>query len=252
MGNFLRDFFVISHIQSLLALFVLAIIFMLIRYLQKRGFSFSTLMFLSLFTGIIFGFICKAYAGQFDADFAALKMEKTWLYEVFVWLKFIETIFISLLRLLIIPMVFIGIINMVINIEKHIKAGAILSRAMFWLMFITSISAFMGVMLGYLTNLGIGMNMASDSNNAVREILSINEILLRLMPSNIVTAMNTNNILGVVIFAFLVAFAVRNVGKQEGYSEGFLIFNKLINFFYQVIMKLAYMIIYMMPYAIVV
>lgn len=252
MSNFLKDFFVISHIQSCAALFILIIIFISIRSFQKRDFNFSFLMFISLFVGIIFGFVCKFYAGQLNADLASLKLERTWLYEVSVWLKFIETIFISLLRLLIIPMVFVGIINVVINIEKHIKAGAILTRAMFWLMITTSISAFIGVMLGYFANIGIGMNIVSDGNNKIREMLSINEIFLGLMPNNIITAMNTNNILGIVLFAFLIAFAARHVGKEKNHEEGFLIFIKLINFLYQVVMKLAYLIIYMMPYAIVV
>lgn len=148
-------------------------------------------------------------------------------------------------------MIFIGIINVVINIEKHVQVKSILTRAIFWLMLTTAISALVGVILGYTTGLGLNINVTGDDSRQIREILSIDKILLGFVPSNIITAMNTNNILGIVIFAFLIAFTSRHIGKQKEYEEDFLIFNRLVNFFYQVIMKLASAIIYMMPYAII-
>lgn len=249
MGTFYRDFFMISHIQSVIAIILLGILFFLIRILQKKEFNFSSIMFVGLFFGLIFGLTCKLYLGEFNVNFVSLKENKGWLYEVYVWLKFIEVVFISLLKLLIIPMVFIGIINVVINIEKHIKVGSILTRAIFWFMLTTAIASTIGMLLGYFTKLGVG-NININSGLS-REVSSLNEIILGLIPSNIITAMNTNNILGIVIFSFLIAFGARYAGKQKEFEEGFLIFNKLVNFCYQIVIKLASGLIYIMPYAVV-
>ncbi|MBZ7934817.1 dicarboxylate/amino acid:cation symporter [Campylobacter molothri] len=247
MENFLINFFHLSQIKSLLLLCFITCLFALLKFFKKK-LKFYLIMAISLILGFALGYFLL-----YLADFPNEEISKfnslnslRWFYEIHIWMNFLNTLYISILRLLIIPLVFISLIHVLIHLDEKIQVKALFSRAFFWFLFSTGISACIGITIAIIANLGNNIALQSNSKN-LHELKSLDEIILNLIPNNIISAMNSNNILGVIIFAFILSFGIRNLKE----NRGFRIFSLLTSFLHQVIMKISLYVIKIMPYFII-
>lgn len=249
MNLFLQNFFLISSFKTLACLGVLFAIFAIL-YLLKDKTSFSKRMFLGLIFGVSLGLVLQYFAGFPEGGIEEIRqnVEFIWFYESYVWFKFFATLFINLLKLVVVPIVFIGVLYVILTLNSDVKFSSLFSRSMFWLLFTTACSAGIAVVLAKSADLGVGM-LFSESVKSAREVQSLNQILLGLVPSNIVMSMSSNAVVGVVIFALIFAMGARSVGAEH---KGYATFVSLVEFLHSVMMKLALLIIFFMPYAIVV
>lgn len=250
MFAFIERFFLISSWESVLALCVLVGIFILLWILSCRGVGFYKRMGVALCFGLMMGIF-----GQWVLGFAGLDSISSqgneglgWIFEFEIYLNFLIGIFMNILKIIVIPMVFVGIIHSLISIQNDVKVGSLLALCLFWLMLTTAIAAFIGIMLGLSTHLGFSSSV--EVSKTLGNIKPFHEMILALVPSNIITAMNTNNIMGIVMFAFLVGFSARYVGQST--QENFAVFKSFVNICYEIVIKLALFILQAMPYAIVV
>lgn len=249
METFLENFFLISSWKTVFVMGLLAGVFALLYILRERV-SFSQRMFLGLLLGIVFGFLMQFLAGFPHGSLEDFKMEEElrWVYESYVWLGFFSSVFISFLKLLVIPLVFIGILYVILNLKNDIKFSSLFARSSFWLLCTTGIACFIAVLLAVYTNLG--SEILLDKNNAtIRELQSLDKIFLGLIPSNIIASMGNNSVVGVVIFSFIFALSAKSVGDEYPIYKTFVNF---IDFLHAVVYKLALWIISFMPYAVVV
>ncbi|WP_171000313.1 dicarboxylate/amino acid:cation symporter [Campylobacter estrildidarum] len=205
-------------------------------------------MSIALVFGLVWGYFLL-----YLADFPNEGIEKLsvldslrWLCEIHIWMNFLNSLYISVLKLLVIPLIFISLIYVLINLDKKIQIKSLFSRVFFWFLFSTAISALIGICLAIFANLG-GSNQVLSSAKNLKEIKGLNEVILNFIPSNIISAMNANNILGVIIFAFILSFGIRSLKE----NRGFRIFSLLIDFLHQVIMKISLYVIRIMPYFVI-
>lgn len=249
MFAFVEKFFLISSWESVLALCVLVSIFVLLWILSRKGVGFYKRMGVALCFGLVIGVFMQWALGfdGLDSISAQGNDELQWIVEFDAYLNFLISIFMKILRLLVIPMVFVGIIHALISIQSDVKVGSLLALCLFWLMLTTAIAALIGIVLGLSTHLGFSSSVELSKTLGI--IKPFPEMILALVPSNIITAMNTNNIMGVVIFAFLVGFSARYVGQST--QENFAVFKGFVNICYEIVIKLALFILQAMPYAIV-
>ncbi|ANV97834.1 hypothetical protein BBW65_03010 [Helicobacter enhydrae] len=249
MDLFLQRFFLISYIQTLLSLIVLFGIFGILFVLREK-LSFSKRMFLGLLLGACLGVALQYFANfpQGGVTEAQSSIELHWFFETYTWLNFFAQLFVSLLKLLIVPIVFVGVLYVMITLSADVKLPSLFGRSLFWLLLSTGCASAIGVTLAYYTDLGLGM-MIENGVKQAREVQSFNQILLGLMPNNIVTSMSSNAVVGIVLFALIFAISARSVGASHRGYESFV---ALVEFFHSVMMKTAMLIIYLMPYAIVV
>lgn len=249
MFSFIERFFLISSWESVFALCILVSIFILLRILSHRGIGFYKRMGVALFFGLIIG-VFGQWALGFDGldSISAQGTEGLrWIFEFDTYLNFLISIFMNILKMLVIPMVFVGIIHSLVSIQSDVRIGSLLALCLFWLMLTTAIASFIGIILGLSTHLGFSSGVEVGKTLGI--IKPFPEMILALVPSNIITAMSTNNIMGVVIFAFLVGFSARYVGQNT--QENFVVFKSFVNICYEIVIKLALFILRAMPYAIV-
>lgn len=248
MQHFLENFFHISTFKSLIILISLGISFVILKSL-KKNLNLSLSIFISLIFGFIFGFVLLLLANfpQSKIEDLAKIGNLLWLYEVHIWIDFLNSLYISMLKLVVIPLVFISLIYVLININNNVKISSLFSRAFFWLLFTTAISAIIGISLAMLTNLGVDMQDSITTTKALKEVKGLNEVILNLIPSNIISSMSDNNIIGVIIFAFIIAFGARSLREHRGF-EGFSL---IVEFLYNLISKVALYMINLMPYFII-
>ncbi|WP_027327772.1 dicarboxylate/amino acid:cation symporter [Helicobacter pametensis] len=245
MHSFLRDFFLFSSWGTVVACGIVLGIFVLIGYLKNR-LSFAQRMFVGLLCGIGLGLGMQYFAGFPEGGMAQRIVGLEWYYQTYAWIGFISSIFINFLKLIVVPIVLVGILYVILNLRNEIKLSSLFSRSLFWLLLTTGIASMIAVYLGVQFSLGEGF--VSGEVKIAREVKSLDQILLGLMPSNIIGSMQQNAVVGVVIFAMIFALSARAVGDEHPFYQSFV---KCVDFLHQVMMKIAMLVIEFMPYAVV-
>jgi L-cystine uptake protein TcyP (sodium:dicarboxylate symporter family) len=95
--------------------------------------------------------------------------------------------------------------------------------------------------------LGEGVSAFSDAR--APEFTNLVDTFIRLIPSNIMVAMNNDNIVGLVMFSALIGIAANRIEHKN--SQVIDRFKELIQALYKIVMSIATIIMRFMPYAVV-
>lgn len=240
---FMEEFLLLSDIKTWIFIAVALVLFAGIKALENKKIKFSTRMFVGTGLGLVLGLVI-----QFIARFPSDPGEIRWLNEVSSWYGLVGNGFMDLLKMLVVPLVFLSIVRVIMNMQGD-NLGKMTARTIGMLVGTTLIAAVIGVSLGYLFNLGQGVN-ATLKDAEIREVSTLVETLRGLLPANPVKAMVDGNIIAVVIFASFIGIAIRRLSKK--YSEVIEPFVKWVEAFYKIILSVAMTIIKFMPYAVIV
>lgn len=240
---FFSQFLMITDVKTIIFVGVLLCVFFGIYKLAKRKVNFSIRILISMALGIALGFVVQAVAG-FPSDLGTTP----WVKEVIKWYGLAGNGFMDLLRMIVVPIVFISIIRVISNIQKGQSLGKLSIKTVGMLLGTTAIAAVIGIVVGNLFKLGVGVQ-AVQSDNAVKEITSVVDTFRGLLPSNPVKAMAEGNVVAVMIFAAFIGIAMR---RLEGkYSDVIKPIKDLVEGAYKIITSVALTIIKLMPYAVV-
>lgn len=245
--QFFQMFLMFSQIQTVAIIAVLFVIFYILKKMRDKKVNFSLRMLFALFIGLGLGF-----ALQYLAQFPDSKEASTiiWYNEAKHWFGFVSSVFVAFIKMLVIPLVGICIIKVIIEIDKNIKISSLLGISLFWILFSTAIAASLGILLAYNFQLGDNFT-AYEGARQIREIQTFSSIILGLIPSNIISVMNKENIIAIVIFAFFVGICAKKVSKKEEYTQAFQTFENFVLVFYNIMMNMTATVIRFMPYAVV-
>lgn len=243
---FLAEFLNISNIYTVGFLTLLIICFWLIFHLYKRkNVSFSKVVFLGIILGLILGFLL-----QFIAGFPQNPQENLYINEISKWFNMFGQGYMRLIQMIVAPLVFVSILQVIINISSGEKIGKLVSKTMQVTLFMTAISAFIGIIIGKIFNVGKDVQIISEQVQLSREITPITQTLTDLIPSNIFSALSTNNIIGIVIFASFFGLGLWWVNHQEK-AVAKPIYDA-IKALHKVIINMTNLILDFMPYAVIV
>lgn len=56
-----------------------------------------------------------------------------WFYEIYMWFQVFSPVFVSFLKLLVAPIVLVGILYVALNLKSDVKFSSLFARASFWL-----------------------------------------------------------------------------------------------------------------------
>ena len=238
---FFQQFLMISDPMTIgiLVLFVIALGY--VYFLQRRNIQFGTLVMIATLIGAILG-----VAVQFIAGFPNNPMDVVFIKESTKWFSLIGGGFIDLIRMLVIPVVFISIVYVILHMDKHANLKRLVSSTGIVALVMVGIAAIVGLALGSFTGLGDG-TLGADSK--MREVKPVVDTLRALIPSNPVNAMAQTNVISIVVFGVIIGGVARLV-KQHGASD-LAIFTKLFDEAYTLIFWVADFIIGLMPYGVV-
>ncbi len=243
--GFFQFFLMLSAWQTYIIIFVLIVCFFALKKMALVGLNFSWRMFIALCIGVGLGFVLQHIAGYPNADEAK---QIIWFNESKHWLGFLSAIFVGFIKMLVIPLISICIIKVIMQIDKNIKISSLLGISLFWILLSTIIAATIGVLLA--AGFGLGEHFAAGERQ-IRDIQNLSSILLNLVPSNIIVAMNKENIIAIVIFAFFIGICAKKISKQEQYKKAFDSFEGFVVSFYAIMMNMTGIVISFMPYAVV-
>lgn len=240
-GAFFENFLAISRYETIIGLLILAIAFWIIYRLQKRKSSFFMRMSVGLIFGALIGLGIQAWQGFPDQANIVLKETATW-YGLF------GRTFIAFIRMLVIPLVFVSIVKVILDFGGDQRLTKVARRGIFWLLFTTGIAALLGIFIANIMSLGYGDALVETAAKE-REYTTLVDTFVNLVPNNIISAMNNNNIIGLVIFSALVGVAANRMRPKA--VEAIAIFQKLIDALHKIVMSITMTIIKYMPYAII-
>ncbi len=145
-----------------------------------------------------------------------------------VWIKPIGTIFISLLKMLIIPLIFATLVVGVASIAEPKKLGRVAGKTIAYYLVTTAFAIIIGLLLGNIFQPGAGMNLVLEGPaKEAAGAPSLVDTIVNLIPKNPIGAMADGKVLQVIVFALFFGYAMTKAGEKgkavlkffEGFAE---------------------------------
>ncbi len=215
--------------------------------LQKKGKSFNVRVVAGLFGGIIFGAILKTVA-----DDAAVS-------ESLHWISLVGTAYTKLLKMMVIPLIFVSIVCAIINQKSGKNLGKITALVLAILLGTAAVAAVVGgatAMAFGVSAEGLELGEAESKKTSqleekAQEGLSIEDTIIDIIPSNPISALagqGNNATLSVVLIAAFLGIGV--IGVRTYAPEQAEFFGKIMNSLNTLVVEVVMMIIMLTPFGI--
>ena len=231
------------YISIICFLIYLGVLFVL----QKKGKSFNVRVVAGLFGGIIFGAILKTVA-----DDAAVS-------ESLRWISLVGTAYTKLLKMMVIPLIFVSIVCAIINQKSGKNLGKITALVLAILLSTAAVAAVVGGVTA--TAFGVsaeGLEIGeaeskktSQLEEKAQEGISFEDTIIDIIPSNPIyalTGQGNNATLSVVLFAAFLGIGV--IGVRTYAPEQAELFGKIMNSLNTLVVEVVMMIIMLTPFGI--
>jgi Na+/H+-dicarboxylate symporter len=158
----------------------------------------------NILLGMFAGFVVGAffYYTNFFSDQATLFVEKY----IFV---LGSTIFINLLKMLIVPLIFFSLVSGISSLNNLSSLGKITSKTIALYLATTAIAVSLSLFIGTIFKPGSGHSSSiSVAPESLPQSQGVFETIVNIFPSNILEAMANNEMLAVVFFSILFGLAL--------------------------------------------
>ena len=238
------SFYVIINI-----LIMIALIYILL-YLRRKRISFTVRVLLALVLGIVFGGALQLIFGT-GSDVINSSVS---------WFNVIGTGYVRLLRMIVIPLIFVSIVNAIISQDSK-NLGKMAFQIILILIITTAISAFIGAGVAKAFNLSseglVAGEREQQASVGIEQRLEdfkstpIQQQLIEIIPINpfyAMTGQGSSSTLSVVFFAAVVALAT--IGIRKSKPEAAENFVKLIQTLHAIVMRMVTMVLRLTPYGV--
>ncbi|WP_265014634.1 dicarboxylate/amino acid:cation symporter [Wolbachia endosymbiont (group B) of Camptogramma bilineatum] len=134
---------------------------------------------------------------------------------IFEVAKLFSDIFISLLKLISLPLVFLSIVSIISGLKDSIEIKVLLKKTLFYTLLTTIIAAFVALSF-YLFIDPVRKNFISNTIESVSDSNhNYFSYLKSLIPSNFVQVFLENNVIGSILIAFLMGGAIISLSKEK-------------------------------------
>lgn len=240
---FFQDYLMISDPMSLLWIGIFIVILVAIFLLQRRGLSFSKLVGIGTLAGAVLGLGIQVFAG-FPGDPSKVLFIK----EVTKWYSLVGGGFIDLIRMLVVPLVFVSIVNVIFKMSQDTNLKKLVGLTVSLSLGMVAIAAVVGLALGSIFHLGADGGLL-EGTSKMREVKPIVDTFRALIPNNPIKAMADTSVISVVVFALIFAAIARVIKTKT--DEKLEITTRFFAELHTIVSWMADFIIGLMPYGIV-
>ena len=164
-------------------------------------------------------------------------------------MKPLGDLFIKLVRMLVAPIIFCTVVHGIASVSDARRVGRVAIKALIYFEIVTTIALVVGLVLVNTWAPGVGMNVdratlaASNVPNAAEmaRAVGFGEFLLNLVPASAVGAFADGDVIPVLFFSLLFAFALLAMGPKGRPAVD------AIHFVSQVLFKMIGFVMYMAP-----
>ena len=141
-----------------------------------------------------------------------------WVPDIATETAFLRTIFLNLIKVIIAPLIFGSIVSGIAGGGSAKKVGRIGGKSLLYFEVVTTLALAVGLLVVNLTGPGYGVALKGDKVDlgkiAENHPMTFVETIVHTFPSNIVDSMMRNDVLQIVAFSVIFAFAVGAMGKK--------------------------------------
>lgn len=165
---------------------------------EKKKMSLAMQIFIALVLAIAAGLLLQKHA-QFAETY----------------IKPFGTIFLNLLKFIVVPIVLFSIMCGIISMCDIKKVGAIGLKTVVYYMCTTAFAITIGLIGGNLFKKMFPVIATTDLSYQVGEKTSLMDTIVNIFPSNFISPMAEANMLQVIVMALLIGFAIILVGEEK-------------------------------------
>lgn len=165
---------------------------------EKKKMSLAMQIFIALVLAIAAGLLPQKHA-QFAETY----------------IKPFGTIFLNLLKFIVVPIVLFSIMCGIISMRDIKKVGAIGLKTVVYYMCTTAFAITIGLIGGNLFKKMFPVIATTDLSYQVGEKTSLMDTIVNIFPSNFISPMAEANMLQVIVMALLIGFAIILVGEEK-------------------------------------
>ena len=165
---------------------------------EKKKMSLAMQIFIALVLAIAAGLLLQKHA-QFAETY----------------IKPFGTIFLNLLKFIVVPIVLFSIMCGIISMRDIKKVGAIGLKTVVYYMCTTAFAITIGLIGGNLFKKMFPVIATTDLSYQVGEKTSLMDTIVNIFPSNYISPMAEANMLQVIVMALLIGFAIILVGEEK-------------------------------------
>ena len=156
------------------------------------------------------------------------------------YIKPIGTIFLNLVKFIVVPIVLFSIMSGIISMRDIRKVGSIGLKTVVYYLCTTAIAVILGMLTGSLFK---GLFPQLDTSELTYEAADptpIMDVVVNIFPSNFITPMSSSSMLQIIVMALLIGFGIILVGKEaEPVADGVQRLNLVFMKVMEVILKLS-------------
>ncbi len=190
--------------------------------------SLTTWIFIALVLGVIAGLVLQGTPEIADT-----------------YIKPLGTIFLNLIKMIVVPLVIFSIIAGVISLEDVKKVGTIGGKTIAFYLVTTAFAVTLGILFANVMN--VGADYVLPTEDLVYEAAaapSFIETIVNIFPSNFVQPMSNATMLQVIVIALFFGFGIIGVGKKAKPVADF------VNSMSEVCIKIMHYIIIVAPFGV--
>ena len=131
--------------------------------------------------------------------------------ESIVW---IGDLFIRLIRMVVVPLVFVTLVAGVVSMGDPSKLGSLGVKTLAIYMLTTLVAICIGLLLAATLQPGIGVDLSAAVPGQVQEPIALSDRLMSIVPANPIAALAEGNILAIIFFALLVGISLLTIGDK--------------------------------------
>ena len=165
---------------------------------EKKKMSLAMQIFIALVLAIAAGLLMQRHA-QFAETY----------------IKPFGTIFLNLLKFIVVPIVLFSIMCGIISMRDIKKVGAIGLKTVVYYMCTTAFAITFGLIGGNLFKKLFPVIATTDLSYEIGEKTSLMDTIVNIFPSNFISPMAEANMLQVIVMAILIGFAIILVGDEK-------------------------------------
>ena len=172
--------------------------------------SYTTKILISMLLGIGFGSLSNLFLLELPLISLAIDL-----------FDIVGEVFISSLKLMVVPLVFFSLVSGVTQIENSKELGSISFKAISFYLFTTALAISTALFFANFFNPGDGVGLKTLSTYSAPQAPSLKEVFINIIPTNPIQAMAEGEMLQIIVFSILVGFAIKGMGTYSGGASSF-------------------------------
>ena len=199
----------------------------------KKKLSLSTIIFIALLTGAVFGILIHYFIPE--GYFRDTILINGILYVL-------GNGFIRLMQMLVVPLVFCSLVCGAMAIGDTKTLGTVGVKTIIFYLITTALAVCLALSVASLINPGLGMHETVSDTSAAVETTTINfaDTLLNIIPKNIFNSLANGDMLPVIVFALFTGILLASMGNRVSTVANFFSqFNDIMMEMTTAVMKVA-------------